>query len=278
MVGAEFLAAILGDEGAAVLQKAAECIPDLEAIIVPRAVMAYLDAAKRLGYEGDIPGSKASLEKGELHIDGHVYSMEGDFLNAASALTLSVAGDIQIPKTLDPRRVARLCKGVAALSKAKFLARIRVMENSAKGSGDSSSSNSASVSNDGVSISISEAGSSADEDSASLEKDGVAMPGKAAPMGAPKPPQGPLPQKKSPGIGAQPPAKLTRSEVFRKSELMKACKKCGQTQLRGRQMVGCLCVCDTVLGSGVIVKSEDGTYVVSGPDEAVGIIEDAIRY
>ena len=275
MVGSQFLSAILGTHGVEVLQKAADCLPDLEAIIVPRTVIAYLEVAQRLGYEGDIPGTEATIEKGELCIADDRYAMDTDFLRAASALTLAVAGDIRIPETLEPKRVARLCKGVAALSKAKFLARIRVLEDSARDS-SASTSNSVSVSNGKVSISISETSAAAeDSQSGELEKDGLAMPGKAAPMGAPKPPTLPTPQKKAPGVGAKPP--LMRSEVFRKSELMKSCKACGQTQLRGRQMVGCLCCCDVVLGEGVVVKTEDSRYTVIGPDAAVTAIEDRIR-
>jgi hypothetical protein len=278
MVGANFLAAILGQQGADVLQKAADCLPDLEAIIVPRTVIAYLETAQRVSYEGEIPGTDAYMEKGELVIGDDRYDMGADFLGAASALTLAVAGDIRIPETLDPRRVARLCKGVAALSKAKFLARIRVLEDSARGSGDSSStdSNSVSVSNGKVSISISETSAAAEDSASGLEKD-AGMPGKAAPPGEPKLPTPPIAQKKAAGIGGKPNTALTRSEVFQKSELMKSCKTCGQTQLRGRQMVGCLCCCDVVLGEGVVVKAEDQRYTVIGPDVAITTIEDLIR-
>ena len=276
MVGTDFLAATLGQQGVDALQKAADVLPELAAIIVPRACIAYLETAQRISYEGEIPGTEAYMEKGELVIDDVHYDMGTDFLAAASALTLAVAGDIQIPATLDPRRVARLCKGVAALAKAKFLARIRVLEDSARGSPDSSASGSVSVSNGKVSISISETEAAAEDSASGLEKD-IGMPGKAAPPGAPKLPTPPIAQKKAPGIGGKPNTKLTRSEVFQKSELMKACKTCGQTQLRGRQMVGCLCCCDVVLGEGVVVKAEDQRYTVIGPDADVTIIEDSIR-
>lgn len=280
MRGQQFLAAILGPQGVEVLQKAAERLPDLEAVIVPRAVIAYLENARAWNYEGPVPGTGARIEKQELCVGADRHGLAPQtFLRAAGALTLHVAGDVSIPTVLDPRSVARLCKGVAALSKAKFLARIRVMESASESKSDSDSDGSVSASlsvptsEGSLSISISSAGSSAGEDSGSDVEKGTDLPGRQAPPGAPKAPVGPVPQKKAPGTGTRP---LMRSESFLKAELLKSCRSCGHTQMRGRQFVGCMCITDVVQGA-VVVKAESEVYTVTGAASDVAAIDVVLR-
>jgi hypothetical protein len=52
----QFLKAVLGEDGAKALAKAAERAPELGNALLPRTIMAWLGVASRDDFEGTIPG------------------------------------------------------------------------------------------------------------------------------------------------------------------------------------------------------------------------------
>lgn len=402
----EFLTAALGADGYQALSRAAQRLPSLQAVYVPRAAIAWLQVAQRVGYEGPVPGTHASLEKGNLVSAGGCFSLASDFLRASSALVVDLLDEVRIPEDLDPRQVARLGKSVDALTRARFLSRLRELEISSGGASESTSAS------DHGSEETSTAESSAadllaadtepdDESDDSLEKasywrsseglripkggtaerqawddqykqkiadryaggdikklkpvkvpvkesayghfvpdkatnmarnrvplysrmlaagdavppvfvqrlgnnvfrildgnarlkaalqsgkvkelpgyeleKGIEEPGQAAkPRGPLKPDAPDAPPGPRIGVAPVPMKPVSRARGFYKSELTATCGRCGQSQMRGRQVVGCLCLCDRLGAGHVVQKNEGDRIVLVGPDEIILAVEDVL--
>lgn len=183
MKGSGFLSEVLGKDGLDVLEKSAEKLPFVQDLILPRVLIALFDTIKRIKYEGAIPGTSLLVKSSSLIIPNASleFSLENQFVEAVTAALVEVGGDdVSLPDDIDPKRMARLAKSVDLLTKARFLSRIKALEaaqvTTKEKSGSSEESSSHSVSPE-------------------LEK-GVELPGKAAPIRAPKKPDAPEPQKK----------------------------------------------------------------------------------
>jgi hypothetical protein len=272
-----FLTATLGNDGFEALSKARERLPELESVFVPRAVIAWLDCATRLGYEGAVPGTGATIAKGELTVDGYKYDLQ-DPMRASSALVASLLENVTIPQRLEPKQIARLGKSIDTLTKAKFLKRIKELEDSAKEESSSASESSESQDGDDLEKGIEEPGAAAKPKEPSGFGAPVA-PRKAPQTGTGQKPPAPAvgPTKGGPGV-AQPLDKcqISRTRGFYKSELTKSCDTCGQTQMRGRQVVGCLCVTEILQSSDLIQKHEGDRVILSGFDEVICALEDKL--
>lgn len=293
MQAKSFLTAVLGADGYEALVKGAQRLPELEAVFVPRTVIAWLDCAQRVGYEGQIPGTAASLAKGELDVDGQRYALTDN--RAGAALMIALMDDVSIPEELDPKMVAKLAKSVETLTKKRFLDMIKALEDAAEVSpGEATGSPETTESAESASTR---------ETMDDLGK-GIEEPGKAAKPRAPVAPSAPQIATKAPGTGAgqakpaQPvgvpkgpgipeaPAapqapqvkapQISRARGFYKSELLKPCPRCNETQMRGRQVVGCLCITDVVMGAELVQKAEGDRIVLSGPDSVIVVIEERL--
>lgn len=291
-----FLTAVLGADGFEALNKAAERLPELEAVFVPRTVIAWLDCANRIGFEGEIPGCDwARIRKGELLLGGARHALADN--RAAAAMMIALMEDVSIPAELDPKMIARLAKSVETLTKQRFLAMIKALEEAsevspgeASGSPETTTaaeSQSTRETMDGLDKGIEEpgqaakprgpAGPTAPKIATKAPATGAGQAKPAQPVGVPKGPGIPeapaTPQ--APTQKAQAP-QVSRARGFYKSELLKSCPKCNETQMRGRQIVGCLCIADVVSGAELTQKSEGERIVLSGPDFVIVAIEERL--
>lgn len=126
----DFLIAVAGPSGAQALLKATERIPGLESVIVPRALVAWLNLVARTGFEGPIPGSPNSycrLQKGEhgytgaVTVGDFVHSFEDNtVLHTAASLAVSM-GINSIPSDVGAEQLQRLGKSLDLLIKAKAI-------------------------------------------------------------------------------------------------------------------------------------------------------------
>jgi len=127
-----FLDAVLGQDGAAALRKAAVREPALSAVLVPRTLLGWLSLAARAGqYTGSVPGiqdSHLSLKKtdegllGEIEFDGHrTFFSQAGLLHVASAVAVTLGlDDTEAPAAL-AKDVSNLGKTVDLLLKAKLI-------------------------------------------------------------------------------------------------------------------------------------------------------------
>lgn len=200
MKGEAFLRHAIGDQGYEALSAAVAHVPELEAVILPRVAIAYLHVADEICFQGQIEGTDALLKAGEIWHDGFA-AVIGAELPAAAALLCHAAGcdDLQLPQTLEPRRVARLAKSVELMTKAHFLKRIQELQNQARaGEGSETSTPSESASEEST-----------------LEK-GTELPGKAAEPRGPQAPTAPAPQSKQPGQTQQQPNPVVSTQGTKK--------------------------------------------------------------
>jgi GNAT superfamily N-acetyltransferase len=128
----KFLEAVLGSDGAKALAKAVDRQPTLAAVIVPRAILSWLDYAASLEYEGGIPSiadSYVQFSKTEKGFNGAISLGDGlyDFEEASVyhlAASIAVALGVESqPLEADVRDtvLVRLGKSLDTLAKAQIL-------------------------------------------------------------------------------------------------------------------------------------------------------------
>lgn len=200
--GAEFLRAAVGEAGFTALMKAADRYPAIAEAILPRVCIAWLDVARRCGYEGEVPGTQAMLKSGAIYAQGTSEPLD-QLHPAVSLLLVEVAGDdLELPEEFDPKLVSRLAKSIDLLTKRNFLMVLRDLEEAhPERSPEESTPGSVTESSVGSDTSASVEVSETTESDNELEK-GVALPGKASGPIPPAEPTPPAPQSKQKG---QPP-------------------------------------------------------------------------
>lgn len=130
----KFLRAVLGEDGAKALAKAAERAPELEAALLPRSIMAWLGLTSRSDFEGRIPGNENTYVQfvksedrysGSVAIGDEVYSFENALvthLGACIAVALGADHERVSPRLKD-LDVQRLGKNIDTLVKARVAIR-----------------------------------------------------------------------------------------------------------------------------------------------------------
>jgi hypothetical protein len=131
----QFLQAIVGIDGAAALAKAAERAVELEAAILPRVIMAWLEVMSN-GYDGEVPGqeSRFAFAKSEKGYEGHIVVDEG-LHQFKDASLFHLAGCVAAALGLDHERVSPMAKSeqLAKLGKSiDLLVKSRVVQEMAK--------------------------------------------------------------------------------------------------------------------------------------------------
>jgi hypothetical protein len=130
----QFLIGVLGEEGAKALSKAAERSKPLGGVILPRAILAWLDIADQ--HEGELPGvqntylsfSKSSEYdeySGSISISDEVFSFQNQSkVYLASAIAVSILGveSLDVDCTLRDHDLTNLGKSIDLLAKAHALA------------------------------------------------------------------------------------------------------------------------------------------------------------
>jgi hypothetical protein len=127
----QFLSAVLGDDGASALQKAAERSSELSSVLVPRAILAWLNTAGRYDFEGEVPGienSYISFSKSSKGFDGSVdmygerYEFEGASMFHLAASVATVVGiDHELGVGVRDSDIERLGKSIDLLARTRLL-------------------------------------------------------------------------------------------------------------------------------------------------------------
>lgn len=131
-LGNKFLSAALGRDGARALLKAVEREPQLADVLIPRAILGWLDFTTEYEYEGSIPGidnSYVQFQKkedgfdGMISLDSGVYQFEKSSVYHLAA-AIGTALGLQ-PGQVDPAVrdavLVKLGKSIDTLAKAQVL-------------------------------------------------------------------------------------------------------------------------------------------------------------
>lgn len=127
----KFLTSVLGRDGFEVMQKASAKYDGMAKILLPRAILAWLDATLESVYEGNLPGlpdSYIKLHKAEkgfggvITIEDEVYSFQDVSLyHVASAIALTVGHEHTLDSSVKDVDIVRLGKSIDALAKHQKL-------------------------------------------------------------------------------------------------------------------------------------------------------------
>jgi hypothetical protein len=256
-----FLKAVLGEDGANALSKAAARSQELGEALIPRTVLAWLNVASRYGYEGDLPGvtnTYLAFKKSETGFTGSV-SVGDELYKFESSSLFHVAGAVLVAMGVSPDAIAlntkdldieRLGKTIDCLVKARIvtddLAKAAKPKTGGAGGGGK-------MPHGPPAAAIPPEAPTPPTPTAPKNK----LPGQKA-----KKPPGPKPPKPigSNTLGNKPPSASTLK--VKKSELQKECRTCGFTQLRKEVPTGCMCFRD-LFKSLSSTPTEDGfTFVL----------------
>lgn len=204
----EFLAGVLGKDGARVLKKAAERIPDLDRLLVPRSALSWV--LQRATFEGSIPGMENSylkFAKSETGFEGMVMvrDIPIDFKQVtpeyvAAAIGVAVGIDGASPDVND-KTLMKFGKSIDVLVRAQTLIK-------------------------------------------SMAK--IELPGQTAkpqPQGAPQAAAAPQKQPKMPKPKLPKPSRIPALKV-EKSESSHTCDKCGKMMFADEKFKPCICFSD----------------------------------
>lgn len=240
-----FLRAVLGDQGAEALKKAADRYEPLASVLGARTIVGWLGLASQWGYEGDVPGlagsylrfekSDGDLFCGEIQMGKNQHEFKYvDLPYLAAGLSVALGVD-QVPdEGLRNSDLAALGQNIDLLLKAQVIKEASRRESSS---------------------------------SEELEKaSGTTAPGEAAPQ---KPPAGPVgggftsPKAKQPSRNKKAfGTKLTMSQASAK------CSVCGEAQMKGDRFLGCFCMRD--LAKSAEAVAEPGGYRITFDPEVWG--------
>lgn len=131
-LGQQFLSAALGIEGAKALQKAVEREPALAGVLLPRAILGWLNFTAENEYEGGIPGIENSYVQfaksedgfsGSISLADGVYSFEhASMYHLAAGVAMAIGVE---PQSLDTRIrdavLVKLGESIDTLAKAQVL-------------------------------------------------------------------------------------------------------------------------------------------------------------
>lgn len=129
-----FLKAVLGEDGATALQKAALRSETLESLLIPRTVLAWLGLAARSEYRGQIPGvanTYISFKKNEDGFDGEISVVDeiyafnkASLYHVAASVAVSMGADKEkASPDLKDVDLTRLGKSIDLLVKARAVTR-----------------------------------------------------------------------------------------------------------------------------------------------------------
>lgn len=134
-----FLKHILGEIGAKAIDRVSESAPLLRPVIIPRAVLAWVEIQGKLGYDGEIPGvenSYLSLKKtqeeytGAITIGPHLYVFEkSDLLNVAASLGVALNLDVgQLDERLKRKDLTNFGKSIDLLVKSEVIKKLKKLK------------------------------------------------------------------------------------------------------------------------------------------------------
>lgn len=277
----DFLRSVLGNDGARALEKATDRAPGLRAILVPRALMSWLDTQGE-AYEGQIPGvgdSYLALQKaqdglhGAITIGEGVYTFEGvSPLHVAAVIALALGIDAgEINPALRKTDLSQLGKSIDLLIRARLESK-KLKDQKLKDQEKSPDTEKA------------ERPGPAAAPRQQEEPETPTAPTKQRAMkpvaGAVQPnnlTQQPQPKPAQPGLAAPKPVKITKSEMEHAQ-----CPTCGESQFHRDEFVGCYCLKGLAKsGDFAITRAEDGQYTFrfgrSWDKESITTLVDMIK-
>lgn len=128
----QFLAAVLGDDGALALSKAVQRSGHLENALVPRTILSWIALASRAQYRGGIPGHPNSYVEftkseggytGQIAMGDEVYSFSDKslyHLAASVAVSMGIDGD-RVPPNMKDSDISKLGKSIDLLVRARVV-------------------------------------------------------------------------------------------------------------------------------------------------------------
>lgn len=131
----KFLSGIVGKDGAQALKKAVQRDSRLDSVILPRAIIGWLNFISRYEYEGELPGVENSYIEftknedgtfsGSIAIGEEVHEFNNtDVYHMASAISVSINADTQdFEDDIKTAVLERLGKSIDALAKAHEISR-----------------------------------------------------------------------------------------------------------------------------------------------------------
>ncbi len=308
-----FIAAVLGESGAAALAKAAERSVELSHAFVPRTILAWLQAESE--YEGAIPGvgtGYVNFRKNEHGFSGsiqvgagmHKFEDESLFHVAASVAVALGLDHGKLPESARDIDIERLGRSIDVLAKARRVA-VALQKSSPPGkyndlpeelkargySADSAFAIAWAKHNAGKKVRKEELDSFEEKfKKDELEKSGPGTGVAHAPT-APKPPTPPVapnttPAKPKPPTTGPKPPKAPKPQAptmqLTRSEAEHPCPSCGQPQFRGDVFRGCLCFSAFAKSVTVMAANPGGITVQFdpadwGPDELMTFRESVGR-
>jgi hypothetical protein len=260
-----FLAAVLGAEGASMLVKTVEKHPVLEHALLPRTILAWLQSAPR--YEGGLPGNEAtpvSFERsdtgfsGEVGMGDEIYKFEAvNVFHVAASVAVALGVDEMVSEGLRDLDIERLGKSIDALAKVKRVNDELDLEKSApvdaekaepepvdaecatcaegKNHGNHGGNGAAAWYKPVHAYAPPKEKMGKDED---LDK-AAGVPSAPTPPKPPTPPAAAAAKPTKPSIGPKPPK--TATMTLQRSEAEHKCPACGGVQFKDNQFVGCIC-------------------------------------
>jgi hypothetical protein len=271
-----FLVAILGPDGATALAKAAERSPVLAPVLVPRALLSWLQLQGH-DYEGELPGvgnsylsfrkSGADTLTGVISVGDTSYGFESATrtqLAASIGIALGVDADALDPSLRDVD-LQRLGRSIDLLAKArKAVSEISKAEPPGPAAKPVKQGQPVAAT---APIKQPKTNTATKKPAKKLDTIGSAA---KVPSVKPQASPGAQPPKQA---DTNPQIKLTRSQAQR------PCPVCGLPQFRGERLVGCGCYLE-LAKSASAVRTSEGYVVTFGPEwepESIEVFLEGLR-
>lgn len=275
----QFLTAVLGNDGAIALQKAADRSEDLGNALVPRAILSWLNAATKYDFDGAIPGvtntyvSFSKSEKGfsgsiDLHGENYAFKDASIFHLAASVATAISVNDISTGARSS--EIEKLGRSVDLLAKTRILsdalskAEKEKQEKSYECQGKDECTDTGCITRGHVLEKNKDSHGGAASKGAAASAVAPAMP---LPPTAVQPEQPRITAKlpKLPGSAQVPKVAKSMTVNITKSEADKGCSMCGKAQFIENEFKGCICL--RALAKNSVVNMDEYGYIVKLGEE-----------
>ena len=253
-IKSKFLIGVLGRDGHGALKKAIQRDGRLESIVLPRAIIGWLNFISRFEFEGPLPNVENSYVEFSKNEDGsfsgsiaveddlvHEFS-NSDIYHVASAISLALGEEpSDIDSEIRDLVLVRLGKSIDALAKAQEIARTLHRRLEAK-----------------------EESAEEIEKKKALSK--VDLPGQTAKPIQQNAPLAPQPPTARQGKLPRPSLKTFKAPTLKigKSEAERKCSMCGGHQFTNNKFTGCVCMAElspliktTVYGDGIALDFKE---------------------
>lgn len=277
-----FLKEIMGIDGAEALKKAAARSAKVESVLVPRAVLSWLDIVS--DYSGTLPGTDTSIEfhksedgyAGSINLTGVPYRFsQSSVLRLAASVAVALGSDASASPDLKDIDLVRLGKSIDLLCRSHALLKAVAAEKMCKNCKKPYTGAS-------CKCSLEKKGLLPDIDTQQVKPSTGTFQG----QGGAHPPDAPAAVQQNNSTNSQNPnanklnaKKSERVTKVSKSQSIQTCSVCGKSQFANGSFVGCHCLsalakhvrCDAV---------EDGYHLrfnTSLDAESVLTILDAVR-